>query len=1825
MEKFRQTKAFTVTELLIVVAIIVILLAISMPFVADSSTDLKMTELDNYAKTIFLEAQNQLIEKKAEGGLTDFYTEMETVYSANRLDEAPQDFDVADNGDRWKSLYYLCADDDIVSKVIPEGASFDGTCLIELNPQTGDVYGVFYSEDSEAINYALDVQSLLDRSVKERKGKQLGYYGGDLGNTALESFELGQTLEVVNSEELYIKIGYELSAMLLRNYKEALTIDLKITGKSSNAVWEYPVDTNDMIVKADRMELYILLDSMLQGYSFGELTADASGGGVDITGSFEPGEDIKITLTGTFDKGAYYQTVTDEAVANSLFEAKINDEIHIGAVRHLRNLDKDYYTHDGRKVNVIQNKDIDFASTDYAWTLNGASCVYMGTAPRAIEAFEPVENDTIFEKTGSTFDGRNNLLKNFVISTKEDYSGIFRKMSQMTVQKVKIRDIKLDAGTGSYVGALAGKITKSIIKDCGVYLGTRNEDNAYYCNNVYTEGTYLNEMEERCETLTISGNTFVGGLIGYAEDTDITSSFAAIKVKGTFDVGGFAGCADNKTTVARCYASGAITADGRAGGLVGSSIGSTFDTCYSTGNISVNWKSGGFVGQSENTKYTDCISYAKLTDSSGNRVPAVSGAFIGTDNSDNDTFDNCAYLKQEGYNVGLTSEDIQGISSHYYYELESAVPNEVSKCAPYDSALIRTAFPFEMVTDKHYGNWPSQYVIDTSIVYYEVYEDNSYGYYCVTTVSDIDGNNSSNLTWVLDTLRDEICVEDGYALLTLYNLESFDYELNIGSVIATDSNYTDNVRNEHVVISDRQGKGKAKLLRQQGALTFNGYEGQYTSETDFGAEKIKNSFSVSGMYLYQLPYTLQTTDRLGVSNFYDRLIIYNGLAKNNPDPVIGGRTKNDAGTLVYYYCPHFSRNVVNPGIWDGTEKLTNPVHVYIRSARQLNALGRYTYYWNTNEGYVDKIMFEQETDISFSAYTKNYCGEIFDLMDTSEDNAIRNQPIGQEIATGSPGQFNNSFNGNCKKIIDYRVVSDLRFVGFFGEVENGIIENIVLTVSEPGMGYVHGTYDHTESTAVGALVGLSYHTMNEIRNCSASGYEVKYISNTAPTIQALAVGGLVGNSMSLIENCQAVCDVRAELNGRYTYSVSMGGLVGTAYYKPVRSSYAGGTIDISISDDANISQIKDLAAGGIAGAVLKTWSRKVDSSNGGETLYEDLYSYTTIMVNPKFEDVKGQYVISPIVGKAVLDTVSRYMNSGPTITASDIVVRNCHYLDTVFNGVKDEGEKVAESKITSEYGALAVTYDELSDLTFAKMGAVNDKEHTFPVSKALKGYTYGFPAAVRDSYNQYVHYGDWPFETTTRLLSKAMPGYYEIYSDGTVGSYYVDANGNVKSSLKNNLDIVETGYATIKLNPDGADCVGNISIAGVTYYVCRDSSISNEKNRINVPYEVTYDRVLVEDGMIKGDSDNDITRTLYINPNFGAAISAYDTLGYEEDNPLQVRTTEQLSSVGNITFNWDEWDKAAYMKQTRDLELDEFGGNVSLKERCTYDGGRREGFKMLDAIHTVFSDSGGTIKNLWSVGNKDVFIGNNWGVMEECLIERAEINSNSADKAILADINNGTIKNSSVINSNISTPWRNAAGFVLTNATNGTIENCSVYSDISHADMTISGNQAFGFVQSNGGRIKNSFAKATLNGANITAGFVQANKGGGIIEKCYADCIGTTGTGDAFGFVSSNGSYNSVGKIKSCYSLGSVKTSTGKNVYGFGYNDSSRAEMQNCYSICRIEPGSAAAYGFSNETGTVSNCYWGYSDTHNAEIGDNGSGEKMNPEEIKALIAALGD
>lgn len=1932
-KKLLNRKAFTLMEVLIALAIVVVLMAISIPMVSGISNKLKMKELDNYAKTIYLEAQNLLLEKKVEGSLLSFYEELQDSYAGRNLLSAPQDYE----GDGWGSLYYLSTNDPLTKEIIPVGTSFDGNFIIELNPMTGDVYGVFYREGSEGLDYVSDIKTLSGRSSAERKAAGLGYYGGgsvDTEEVVQEYITLDQKVSVVNEEELYVIISYKFSSVLSRDFlSDEFVIQMKIKGVESGAEAELIVEKDNYSVNGNRMEVYVLLDSLLPGGSFNDIvTEDLITNGEE----FLLGENIEIKVKATFNNGAYFQSDNATATTNNLFTGKsaTGETIYISNLRHLMHLDGAYYEHKGSAPVVTMLKDIDFATEDFTWKtggVGGPKFIYQPGSgrPASLTTFVPLKNASVFEKDGAEFIGKK--LTNFIIDESNlpfaegetTYVGIVQKISGMRVSDVQMVDTIVNGGLASNVGAFAGKISDSEVTNCGVYLTTRNAQKSYYADmdpaTAENAELYVNRMDQRYDKYKVSGSTFVGGFCGSAEDTQFDKCFTAVKVSGSSNTGGFCGVATGNSTFANCYTSGEIKATERVGGFVGNSDNSVYYNCYSTADIFASNAAGGFVGTSENSTYRSCVSYAKLTTGpEGLSVPANSGVFYrGKVVEDTNEFEDCKYLNQIGYNAGLM--DATDIEACAYGELKQDPKNSKETSYPYSLELVETAFPFKLVTGQHYGNWQIQFTIDTSLVYYEVYpvkdengenrydEDGEliceYGYYCVTTVSDEEGEEKEDFTWVLNTLQDKICIEDGYALFTTYYLESFDCLLYVGSKGSPDElSILVYEPDKGEGPTTQAGKFAAELKRQQTALEFKGYEGKYSAETDFNKLDAADTFLVSGMYLYQLPYELQATDRYNVENFYDKLVVYNGMPEGSTElretegietpPVIGLKEYNpDVPTtgLTYYYCSHFAKNAINPGILDGMilnsdiwaeqGAIRNPKTVYVRSAKQLNALGRYSYYWNTNggNGYKDeelseetgeyvkaKINFVQETDISFSEYVKTYCGQEFDLMETGEE--YSNQVIGKTFST-TEKQFNNNYNGSGKKIIDFRVESTQRFVGLFGEIQDSTIENVIMTVSQPGAGYIRSRYNgdgqglsnwgwiilgilnlfmdidyfNGETASVGGLVGISYLTNNTIQNCSVSGYEVRYIGGTSPDVASIAIGGLVGTSMSPVKNCAATNDVRVDIRGEYRNSIAVGGLIGSTFYSSTTDSYSGGTIDISLSGEARVNQISALGIGGISGGVLKLWNN-AKAADVSDTTFSNVYSYTRIYVDKDdFKNVGNNFSLSawfsgqardlyiaPIAVKKVL--FNPYTSTGTygvKVSDGDIKIdsASCVYLDYSSEGM----ELYFEENIFNYNhlsGGNAKSYEELKEFSFtgSEMKTV-DADHSFPVSEGLQGSKYPFKSAVTVAEEidpelppevEPVHYGDWPKALIggVKLASEYLV-YYENYdaTDGnTFGYYYIDEKGSVQSTLRNDVFVVDdAGYVLLKNKKEGAILDIEILLGEeekVTYYVhgVSDSTITPGSSDSSKAYTWSYTNIRIIDGVAY--ESNSESKTLYVNSNFAAAIGTDNTLGTTQGNPFQIRNARQFCNINGKTYAKD-----IYFSQTTAIDMRYMADSDSKKAPVTiinptkksgwstvdagdwiYDGGNH---KIIGANEALFEENDGIIKNVHSVGSTSIFINtNDAGSITNCVVEGA----NAGTNALFVSDNNGTIENCYVTNSVLSASSKTMAGFAHTN--DGTIRSCYVGQESVPVTITANGSSAAGFVYINNGTVETCHVtSATITANNSSAaGFAYTNNK--TITGCEVYALGqmskvSINGSEACGFVYTN---NNNGSIQRCGVYATKNNDAYHNVSivgesskASGFVMSNAKTISECFIVGYVS-GKNGVFGFTEtngQTGNISKCY----------------------------------
>ena len=1312
MKEKRRSRGFTLTEMLASIAMLAILAGLLIPVSASMYRRFRLTEMDDFARQICVAAQNELTAMKATGRLEAFAKQTD-----QRLTQQPQDYPQTDN-DGWKDLYTVYSADQAAEDFLlragdslSQATEHGGYFLLELNPLTGDVYSAFYSE--QPFTYE-QISAWADRSRETRLGEKdlIGYYSAasaDYGAVGVPE-RFCPTIELIDGEELYVKIDCS-GLMALRRTQRNLTVTLTVKGASGGEVpFTYRGGT-DFFVERDSITLYKVLDSLDEDNAFAAVFKNSG---------IKAGDDITVQAAITYDDPNQGLNITGEtglAQGNSLFGAVVtrddgSGQIQVSRVRHLNNLQDSILTGDAADTakacrKVVQTAPISFLFRDWK---DGDWCPASKWTGNPMDEFRPIQNQALFGAEESEapavracYDGQNNVLKGFVFGVNDHgRSALFGTASHTDFQNIRLADCQAN---GMYAAMLGGYLSQCSIENCGAYLTTQDENGSYY-----------NDMDDRRARYMVQSNDLIGqagGLAAYADRTTITASFGAVDVTCS-SVNGYAGGLAgylNNCHLEACYASGNISAPNRsngAGGLVGTisndyqdAMKSSVKSCYATGHVTAGQNAGGLLGRAAGT-VSDCVSYGKVMTGAETEDTSSSGGFIGNSNGALRISD-CCYLSQAKYNA--TYHAPNGVTASGYSALKETA--HVGESHPYSVGLRGLGIPFPLCQYQgdridHYGDWPEAYQLQTSLVYYEKYADGSYGYYARTSLTS--GGQSAGSNWIADTLKDRPCVEDGYALMTVYELSRFSYTLDVGDRSEALKKGDVAITTDPAACTQKQ----AALLRQGEAVDF---------VSDGQTVEIQNA------KLYRLPFDLQINKREAAYTFWETLTV-TGYGPDSSDPVVKNET--------FYYCPDFARNAVNPepGVKSNLpQEPGGPERpVYVRSARQLNGMSRSTYYWNLRGGGT-QIQFVQETDLDYQLYTKRYCGVTYDLMDTSQGNPYKNQPIGTPNVRTAGGDmeahnFRNSYDGRGHKIIDYccetynKAGSAVyRFTGLFGEAEQCTLKNIVMVASDPAnrSGYVRATNyygNYNEEPAVGALIGLAYKDRDapasqkttEIINCTVSGYEVSF--QMGGSSKDPAVGGLVGINFGSIVNSSATCSVSINSNNGHLGGLA-GSLNGTG---SIDRCYAGGTLRYQKSGQT----------GGLVGGFV------------------NVYGYGQINVSQRDMRVSNSYAANARLRSNMPATSTwNYSVVAPSedgnVGNSRFKVSNCYYLSdpgTVDIDLMDDG--TSRGLTSRELGYLT-----MDGFTWADAG------HTFSWSAGLSGKAYPYPTATTGADGQPVHYGDW--------------------------------------------------------------------------------------------------------------------------------------------------------------------------------------------------------------------------------------------------------------------------------------------------------------------------------------------------------------------------------------------------------------------------------------------------------------------------------------------------
>ena len=279
-----------------------------------------------------------------------------------------------------------------------------------------------------------------------------------------------------------------------------------------------------------------------------------------------------------------------------------NSRIEIATLAQLRRLSERSQDWSSA-VTVVLTADIDASDTS-TWNVGDHdNNVATGPVPMG---FSPVGSET--NPFQGSFDGAGFAISNLTINRPaNDNIGLFGYISGADITDLGVANASI---TGDeYVGGLVGYATSSSTITASYATGA----------------------------VTGSGNfSYVGGLVGIADNSSITASYATGAVTGSgFFVGGLVGIAFNGSTITASYATGAVTGSrSYVGGLVGylrdnSSITASYATGAVTGSVSY---VGGLVGYALNSS-TITASYATGAVTGSGNFSYVGGLVGIADNS----------------------------------------------------------------------------------------------------------------------------------------------------------------------------------------------------------------------------------------------------------------------------------------------------------------------------------------------------------------------------------------------------------------------------------------------------------------------------------------------------------------------------------------------------------------------------------------------------------------------------------------------------------------------------------------------------------------------------------------------------------------------------------------------------------------------------------------------------------------------------------------------------------------------------------------------------------------------------------------------------------------------------------------------------------------------------------------------------------------------------------------------------------------------------------------------------------------------------------------
>lgn len=692
MKKRRNSKGFTLAEMLIVVAITVILMGVAFISVQYYQRSMTRLEFDGIAKEIFVAAQNHLTSAEGQGYLQNTNFGTKGTYEDDEKD----------------GVYLALKSDEILELILPfasvdETVRAGGTYIIRYQPSSGTVLDVFYSLPGKssmltvagvglaAEDYITLMGGFTGEGNKAREnysanGKKgvVGWYGG--ADTLPVGTRL-QTPEIIihNEEILWVEIKDKNT---LSSNGPSLKLTVKDNVSNTQLAFDLSLLADDRVQSLTDEDEYhryavILDDITTAGMLFSDLK--------DINGkSFIPGENVSVEAVALNNSALTNVAYSGKKTTNSLFadiDASEGDGKTVYTAladnfRHFENLDKSRSSFDeqkavkdseGNEVTVSAAKQLidmnwggdisdksDEAPKGFLDQIHALRKQLYGSDPDSVIIYKDgntavtTKADTLYPVSPDfalAYEGGNHVNYN----VKVDHSGASGLFGTLTsgskVKNLELIDFVITATSGN-AGALVGTATGTTISNVVAY-NSENNDSKYDNDDTTTD---------KKPNVTATGAA--GGLIGSMTGGKVEKSAAAVYVKGGTDAGGLIGAATNGASVTASYSGGhtysgvptgaeqkyddahksvypvryydkdnkplynVIASGGTAGGLIGTAGDTTISGSYSTCSAS-GTTTGGFVGTSTGS-ITGCYCTGLVPHDESETVGAFAASLSGT-------------------------------------------------------------------------------------------------------------------------------------------------------------------------------------------------------------------------------------------------------------------------------------------------------------------------------------------------------------------------------------------------------------------------------------------------------------------------------------------------------------------------------------------------------------------------------------------------------------------------------------------------------------------------------------------------------------------------------------------------------------------------------------------------------------------------------------------------------------------------------------------------------------------------------------------------------------------------------------------------------------------------------------------------------------------------------------------------------------------------------------------------------------------------------------------------------------------------------------------